>query len=844
MHASGSRTFTTQSYVLGPWAFGAFLANDGVVSYCAEYKMGPPGGAEGGTATYSRGYDVVGGGIVYILQNGYPTKTTVSGDSFSDLAKPAECARAATQLAIWMYTGDMTLSGDYVKDGVTKNAIEVCNGSERSRRCVAAAAALCRQALAHDNDYYRYYVARWTSPDGSTQSMYYGVPIAFSNSLVTSVTSSNPEITNDNAGYSFSGTQYAVYRDSGCTQLIETANADSAGNATFKKLATGSVYVKQTAAGSGYILDDSVKKVDLQLDTSASVKFTDTPQYAIIDPVVVKKDAETGQQSALGSATLAGAQYKVTYWKQGATTASATWTFTTDKTGQAALSTLSGSNPYRVNGKTVFPIGRYEIVETKAPAGYTLDSQTSSFSVEADKTCGELLTKYGSVVASDKVVRGDISLTKIDADNGEALAGIPFKVTSKTTGESHIVVTDANGKLTTASSARTSNVNRNDSAVAADGTVDESKLSSSYPVWFSGSKNTSVSASTGGALPYDTYEFTELSVRNNWKHKLVSFTATVSDSGTLGLGEVGDEEIKISTSAVDKTDGDKNVTYDGPVIVDTVSYTGVRVGEPYELVATLMVMNDDGTSFEAVHEDGSELKQHVTFTPTTQDGTVDVEIAFDGDDYAGLDIVVFEKLFYNGVEVASHEDLSDASQTVRVGNPASLQTQASFLDGTKQASAKAGLTIVDDVTYSHLEPGTYVIEAKLYDKETGKVLFDGDGEEIVSKKELTIDAKDATGTTRVEIPLDASDMDTCDIVVFERAYKKAGENLKLVAYHEDLDDAYQTVSIKAEPVTIAETLPPTGQLPIAAGLVAVGAAVCGVGVMKIKRNKPARPDIY
>jgi TQXA domain-containing protein len=806
--------------------------------------MGPPGGSEGGSATYARGYDVVGGGIVYILQNGYPTKTTVSGDSFSDLAKPAECARAATQLAIWMYTGDMTLSGDYVKDGVTKNAITVCNGSARSQRCVAAAATLCQAAIAHDNDYYRAYVARWSSPDGSTQSMYYGIPIAYTNTVNATVDSANTDMTGGNAGYTFSGTQYVAYRDSACTQAIETATTGVDGAATFKKLSTGTVYVKQTAAGSGYVTDTSVKTVSLQLGTSASVSFTDTPQYAIVDPVVVKQDADTGEQSPLGSATLAGAVYKMTYWKQGSTTASATWTFTTDESGKAALSTLSGSDAYKMDGKTVFPIGRYEIVETKAPAGYSIDTTTSSFSVEADKTKGALLTKYGSVYAKDSVVRSNVTLTKIDSDTGETLAGIPFKVTSKTTGESHIVVTDAQGYLNTAATARTSNVNANDASVASDGTVDETKLSSSYPVWFSGTTTSTVAASTGGALPYDTYEFTELSVRNNWKHKLVSFTATVSSSKIVNLGKIGDDQIKITTSAVDKTDGDKNVTYNNPVIIDTVNYTGVRVGEAYELVATLMVVNDDGTSFEVVHEDGSELKVRKAFIPTTQDGSVDVEIAFEGDDYAGLNVVVFEKLFYHDVEVANHEDITDAEQTVLVGNPAALRTEAAFSNGTKSASPQSGLTIVDAVTYSHLDPGTYVIRATLHDHETGDSLYDSNGDEIIVEKELVIDAEDATGTIDMEIPFDAQDREAGVVVVFERAYKKSGDNLALAAFHEDLEDTYQTVTIEEKPITIAEILPPTGQLPIAAGMIAIGAAAGGVGVMKIKRNKPKRPDIY
>ena len=45
----------------------------------------------------------------------------------------------------------------------------------------------------------------------------------------------------------------------------------------------------------------------------------------------------------------------------------------------------------------------------------------------------------------NQIKRGDIEGIKIGAGTHERLANVPFKITSKTTGESHIIAIDNNG---------------------------------------------------------------------------------------------------------------------------------------------------------------------------------------------------------------------------------------------------------------------------------------------------------------------------------------------------------------------------------------------------------------
>ena len=49
----------------------------------------------------------------------------------------------------------------------------------------------------------------------------------------------------------------------------------------------------------------------------------------------------------------------------------------------------------------------------------------------------------------NQIKRGDIEGVKIGAGTHKRLADVPLRITSKTTGENHIVVTDDNGSIST-----------------------------------------------------------------------------------------------------------------------------------------------------------------------------------------------------------------------------------------------------------------------------------------------------------------------------------------------------------------------------------------------------------
>ncbi len=147
----------------------------------------------------------------------------------------------------------------------------------------------------------------------------------------------------------------------------------------------------------------------------------------------------------------------------------------------------------------------------------------------------------------NQIKRGDLEGVKIGAGTHKRLANVPFKITSKTTGESHIVVTDKNGQFSTASDWASHKKNTNAGKSSEDG------------IWF----GTSEPDDSKGALLYDTYEIEELKLVNPTKDmKLIpAFEVVVSrNKVTIDLGTLTDEyekEITIHTTATDKETGEK-----------------------------------------------------------------------------------------------------------------------------------------------------------------------------------------------------------------------------------------------------------------------------------------------
>lgn len=626
--------------------------------------------------------------------------------------------------------------------------------------------------------------------------------------------SSNPGISDNNPCYSLEGATYGVYSDPGCTQQVGTLTCNASGDSNVIDIAPGTYYVKETKAGKSYALDEGVHKVNVSGGQTATVNVTDAPQNDPADMLVAKVDAETGKASPLGAGTLAGAEFTVKYYDGFYTLenlpekATRTWVLKTDEDGFTGLSSArenpdiylsSGDSFYQTaDGKMyTLPLGTVTIQETKAPAGYLLSDSTVHLQQITSNTSSEFVSTFvepseDTPTVREQVKRGDIAFNKVHGEDMTGLAGVPFKITSKTTGESHIAITDANGILTTEASAcpHTRNTNANDAALNADGTIDESKLSIDNGLWFSGSKDAQTAADDSkGALPYDTYTFEELRCAANDSLNLVRFEVTVSrDAYTIDRGTVDDNPIEIGTTATDGADGDhKLLASNQAEIVDTVSYKGLKKGTEYELKGTLM----DAETGEALKDTaGKEITATAKLTPKASSGKQKVKFKFDATLLGGHKAVVFERLYLDGKVQATHEDPGDEDQTVEFP-PVEIGTTATDpADGDKAIGVGKAVTVEDEVSYKNLATGReYTVTGTLMDSETGEPLKDAKGNAVTAT--TTFEPEDTEGKVKVTFSIDTSTLSNRKLVAFEKL--AADDNV--IARHEDLTDEGQTVEV-------------------------------------------------
>lgn len=625
--------------------------------------------------------------------------------------------------------------------------------------------------------------------------------------------SSNPGISDNNPCYSLEGATYGVYSDTGCTQQVGTLTCNASGDSNVIDIAPGTYYVKETKAGKSYALDEGVHKVNVSGGQTATVSVTDAPQNDPADMLVAKVDAETGKASPLGAGTLEGAEFTVKYYDGFYTQenlpekATRTWVLKTDENGRTSLARVtldkdkyfvSGDSFYTsTNGNITLPIGTVTVQETKAPSGYLLSDNSVHIQQITSNTTTERVTTFvepseDAPTVREQVKRGDIAFNKVHGEDMTGLANVPFKITSKTSGESHVAITDVNGILTTEASAclHTQNTNGNDAALKADGSIDESKLSIDNGLWFSGSKDAQTAADDSkGALPYDTYTFEELRCTTNTSLNLVKFEVTVSRNAyTIDRGTVDDNPIEIGTTATDGADGDhKLLASNQAEIIDSVSYKGLKKGTEYELQGILM----DAETGEALKGiDGKDITATAKFTPKASSGKQKVKFKFDATLLGGHKAVVFERLYLDGKNQASHEDPEDEEQTVEF-LPVEIGTTATdAADGDKSIGVGKAVTVEDEVSYKNLATGReYTVTGTLMDSTTGEPLKDADGNAVTASTTFEPEANE--GKVKVTFSVDTSTLSNKKLVVFERL--EADGNV--IASHEDLTDEGQTVEV-------------------------------------------------
>ena len=641
-------------------------------------------------------------------------------------------------------------------------------------------------------------------------------------------TSADVKITNGNANYSLEGAVYNVYEANGMPNhdytndpVVATFTTQKDGHATLsKKLENGDYVTIEQVAPLGYTLDTSVHRFSVD-GKSTDISVVDDPSAVTL--TVTKKDSDTNSSVAAGNASLAGAVYRVSYLQDGREVHK---DITTNSSGRAVLK--------------VIPIGQIKVQEISSPLGYKLDPIVHIYNVAPHEVTSVEFELEPADFTED-VFKGRISLHKQyeTLDDLAEEQGAEFDVYLKSAGsfdaaketERDHITTGADGMATTKDlpygtyvvhqtkggngrqlvsdfdvvisedgkvySYDLVNVQKNAQLkivkTSEDGVIEgikfrvtrlEDSYSAEYVTDAAGeilTETLPIYADKDGTTKYQ-YRVEEMDTEETFGYQLPDPQIVELSEGEIVSVSFHNKPVEVGTKAT--VEGEKEIDpLDKVTLTDTVSYTGLVPGKEYKVTGVLM----DKETGEKLLVDGKEITAETVFVPETKNGSVDVTFIFDATGLHGKEIVVFEDLYRENVLLATHADINDKGQTVKIKNP-EIGTKATA-DGKKEITADK-ITITDVVSYKDLTPGKeYKLTGVLMNKATNdKLLIDG--KEITA--EATFTPKATTGEVEMTFTFDARELTAeTEVVVFEKLYRDGIE----IAVHADIEDEGQTVKI-------------------------------------------------
>ena len=167
-------------------------------------------------------------------------------------------------------------------------------------------------------------------------------------------------------------------------------------------------------------------------------------------------------------------------------------------------------------------------------------------------------------------------------------------------------------------------------------------------------------------IPFGEWIIKELQPAENYLPNDEIFTVTISaDEQVIEINAVNDMIPELKTTAT--IDGEKEAEVkDEITIEDVVEYKHLVPGKEYTIRGVLM----NKATNEPFKVDGIEITSEVTFTPKKPNGEVTVSFTFDASGITEeTELVVFETLYLDGVEITAHADIEDEGQTVTITVP-------------------------------------------------------------------------------------------------------------------------------------------------------------------------------
>lgn len=404
--------------------------------------------------------------------------------------------------------------------------------------------------------------------------------------------------------------------------LVDTVTTDDDGVAKSKELYLGKYTVIEKTAPNGYVHNAAEYDAELTYaGQNVSVTSTDLSVYNERQKVAVslKKEMDEDKTFNLGKNNeISSVQFGV-YANEDIKASNG------DVIPKDALITFANCDK---NGSIVFdcdlPVGfKWYAKEIATDAHYILSDTKYEFDTEYQ---GQDIKVIDIKINNDKAIEnnfiyGSVKGLKVDRETQEVIKGATFGLFKSDTTE----LTEENAILTAV--------------------TDESGIFAFNNV------------------PFGEYLIKELKPADGYLDNEDVFTVIIKDNEqVVELTAINDKVPELKTTAT--VNGKKETVAKGEIIIkDTVEYKHLVPNTEYVIKGTLM----DKATGKPFKVKGKEITSTVKFVPDKADGKVEVTFTFDGSAIKkDTELVVFETLYRDNVELTAHADIDDKGQTVTI----------------------------------------------------------------------------------------------------------------------------------------------------------------------------------
>ncbi|MDO4778548.1 MAG: SpaA isopeptide-forming pilin-related protein [Tissierellia bacterium] len=472
----------------------------------------------------------------------------------------------------------------------------------------------------------------------------------------------------DEDGNAVPGVKFKVWYTNDISSA-KTYTTDSKGLVNIKGLkANREISVQEIEVPNHLVLDETIKRITIKPDEVGTLTFTN--KIKRLDWSAIKVDEK--------DKPIKGAKFEATVEKD-----NQKYTYISDEKGEFKQTGWKAGT-------------RVTVREIEAPKGYELDPTPQTFIL---KPGVQIKLKF-----VNKKILSKIEIAKVD-ELGKPVANVKFKVWYSDDKESEkTIVTNEKGIATVTNFEVGREISIQEISVPnhlvlreeiktlilepektgkvefknliKKGNIEILKVSShdkkiklagvEFDLLKDGKTIQTKKTGKDGIAVFENVHFGKYQIREKetipgyFKNTTVKDVEIKENKEVIKLVYENEKKPEIKTLA--KVNGEKEIFKTGMVsVTDEVIYKDLVPGKEYIVKGVLM----DKSTNKPLLIEGREIREEKIFIPDVKDGMVKLEFKFDVSKCETNEIVVFERLYKDGKEIAVHADIDDIGQTVK-----------------------------------------------------------------------------------------------------------------------------------------------------------------------------------